>query len=296
MKILITGGTGFIGSALCLRLLENKKHTIIFLTRNPEKVKPPLQGISNLTQLDNGDVIEVVVNLAGEPIADKRWSKKQKQKIINSRIDTTQNLLDYFKSSEHKPQLLINGSAIGYYGVDESDYPINEDATGDTSFSSQLCQQWESVAMQAEKIGIRTCILRTGIVLGKEGGALSKMLLPFKMGLGGKIGNGKQWMSWIHLNDLVGIILYCIEHDNLSGPINGTSPHPVRNEVFAKSLGIVLRRPTFLAMPKIAVEVLMGQMGEELLLKGKKVLPVKVLKAGYKFQHPYLDEALLTCV
>ena len=296
MKILITGGTGFIGTALCLRLLENKKHTVILLTRHPDKVKSPLQGISNLAQLDNGVAIDVVVNLAGEPIADKRWTKQQKQRIINSRIDTTQNLLDYFESIEHKPKLLINGSAIGYYGVDESDDPFNEDATGDASFSSQLCQQWESVAMQAERIGVRTCLLRTGIVLGKGGGALNKMLPPFKMGLGGKMGNGKQWMSWIHLNDLVGIILYCMEHDDLSGAINGTSPHPVRNEVFTKALGKVLRRPTFLPMPTVAIKLLMGQMGEELLLKGKKVLPVKVSEAGYKFRHPYLEEALLISV
>ena len=296
MKILITGGTGFIGSALCSRLLENKKHTVILLTRHPDKVKSPLQGISNLAQLDNGVAIDVVVNLAGEPIADKRWTKQQKQRIINSRIDTTQNLLDYFESIEHKPKLLINGSAIGYYGVDESDDPFNEDATGDASFSSQLCQQWESVAMQAERIGVRTCLLRTGIVLGKGGGALNKMLPPFKMGLGGKMGNGKQWMSWIHLNDLVGIILYCMEHDDLSGAINGTSPHPVRNEVFTKALGKVLRRPTFLPMPTVAIKLLMGQMGEELLLKGKKVLPVKVSEAGYKFRHPYLEEALLISV
>lgn len=296
MNILITGGTGFIGSALCLRLLENKKHTVILLTRYPEKVKPPLQGISNLEKLDDGVAIDVVVNLAGEPIANKRWSKLQMQRIINSRINTTQNLIEHFENIENKPELLINGSAIGYYGGDESDEPIDEEASGDASFSSQLCQQWESVAMQAEQIGVRTCLLRTGIVLGKGGGALSKMLPPFKMGLGGKIGNGKQWMSWIHTNDLVGIILYCMEHDNLKGAINGTSPNPVRNEVFTKVLGKILQRPTLLPMPKIVVKLLMGQMGEELLLKGKKVLPAKASEAGYKFQYPCLEDALLTCV
>lgn len=296
MKILITGGTGFIGSALCSRLLEDKKHTVILLTRYPEKVKSPLQGISNLEQLSNDVGIDVVVNLAGEPIADKRWTKQQKQRIINSRIGTTQNLMDYFESIEHKPKLLINGSAIGYYGVDENNDPVNEEATGDASFSSQLCLQWESVAVQAEQMGIRTCLLRTGIVLGKGGGVLSKMLLPFKMGLGGKIGNGKQWMSWIHLHDLVGIILYCMDHDNLKGGINGTSPNPVKNETFTKVLGKVLQRPAFLPMPKIAVKLLMGQMGEELLLKGKKILPEKVLESGYKFQYPYLEEALLISV
>jgi uncharacterized protein (TIGR01777 family) len=293
MKILITGGTGFIGSTLCSRLLEDKKHDVILLSRFPEKVKPPFLSITNLGQLEKGVVIDIVINLAGESIANKRWTVQQKKRIISSRIDTTQKLIDYFKSIEHKPQLLINASAIGYYGIDGNDDPINEEATGDTSFSSQLCQQWESVAMEAEPMGIRTCLLRTGIVLGKGGGALRKMLLPFKMGLGGKIGNGKQWMSWIHLNDLVGIILYCMEHENLKGGVNGTSPYPVINKEFTNTLGKVLQRPTFLTMPGIAVKLLMGQMGEELLLSGKKILPTKVIEAGYKFQYPRLEEALV---
>ena len=291
MKILITGGTGFIGSALCSRLLEDKKHDVIVLSRHAEKMNTSFRCITHLEQLDVS--IDVVVNLAGEPIADKRWSKQQKQRIICSRIDTTQNLIDYFKSIEQKPELLINGSAIGYYGVDENNDPVNEEASGDASFSSQLCQHWESVAMQAEQMGIRTCLLRTGIVLGKGGGALSKMLLPFKMGLGGKIGSGKQWMSWIHLNDLVGIIMYCIEHDDLKGAINGTSPNPVINAAFTKALAKVLHRPAFLPIPAIAVKLLMGKMGEELLLNGKKILPAKAMAAGYTFQYPHLEEALL---
>lgn len=293
MKILITGGTGFIGSALCSRLLEDRQNDVILLSRYPENIKAPLKGVSHLEQLEKDVAIDVVVNLAGEPIADKRWTDQQKQRIISSRVDTTKKLIDYFKGVKHKPQLLISGSAIGYYGIYETDDPINEDASGDDSFSSQLCQQWESVAMEAESMGIRTCLLRTGIVLGKGGGALRKMLLPFKIGFGGKIGNGKQWMSWIHLNDLVGIILYCIEHENLKGGINGTSPNPVINKVFTKTLGKILQRPTFLPMPVTAIKLLMGQMGEELLLTGKKILPTKVMEAGYKFQYPYLDEALL---
>ena len=291
MNLLITGGTGFIGSALCFRLLKDK-HDIVILSRHPDAVKAPVTAISDLEQLKSDTVFDVVINLAGEPIANKRWSDQQKQRISSSRIETTQKLIAYFKTIEHKPKLFISGSAIGYYGTSETNDIVDETGSGDDSFSSQLCQQWEATALQAQALGIRTCLLRTGIVLGKGGGALSKMLPPFKMCLGGKIGHGKQWMPWIHLNDLIGIILYCIDHDRLKGAINGTSPNPVTNQVFTKTLGKVLKRPTIFPMPAVVVKLLMGQMGEELLLAGKKVLPIKVLDAGYKFQYEELEEAL----
>ncbi|RDH84780.1 MAG: TIGR01777 family protein [endosymbiont of Galathealinum brachiosum] len=290
MNVLITGGTGFIGSALCSLLLKDK-HDVVVLSRHPEKIKSPLRGISDLKQLVSDTFFDVVINLAGEPIADKKWSDQQKQKIIQSRINITQNLISYFEAMEHRPTLFISGSAIGYYGITASDEGIDETVSGDSSFSSQLCQQWESLALQAQKMGIRTCIIRTGIVLG-NGGALGKMLLPFKMGLGGIIGKGSQWMSWVHLHDLLGIILYCIDHAEMQGVINGTSPHPVTNRVFTKTLSDVLKRPSFLPMPAFVVKMLMGQMGEELLLAGKKVLPVKVLNAGYIFKYKQLKGAL----
>ncbi len=295
MKVLMTGGTGFIGSALCSRLLKDE-HEIVILSRHPDAIKAPLTGISDLAQLKSNTTFDVVINLAGEPIANKRWSNQQKQRISRSRLDETQKLIAYFKAIEHPPTLLISGSAIGYYGMGETDDPVDETGSGDDSFSSQLCQQWEAVALQAQDLGIRTCLLRTGIVLGKGGGALSKMLPPFKMGLGGKIGGGKQWMPWIHLDDLVGIILYCIDHDELKGAINGTSPNPVTNQVFTKTLGKALKRPTILPMPAVSIKLLMGQMGEELLLAGKKVLPKKALSAGYKFQYETLEKALLNIV
>ncbi len=295
MNVLITGGTGFIGSALCSRLLKDE-HDIVILSRHPDVIKAPLTGISDLEQLKSNTIFDVVINLAGEPIANKRWSDQQKQRISSSRLDETQKLIAYFKAIEHKPKLLISGSAIGYYGIGESNEPVDETGSGDDSFSSQLCQQWEAVALQAQALGIRTCLLRTGIVLGKGGGALSKMLPPFKMGLGGKIGGGKQWMPWIHLDDLVGIILHCIDHDDLKGAINGTSPNPVTNQVFTKTLGKALKRPTILPMPAVAIKLLMGQMGEELLLAGKKILPTKALGTGYKFQYEELEKALLNIV
>jgi len=291
MNILITGGTGFIGSFLCERLLENK-HDIVILSRNPEAVKSPIKGISNLKQLKIDESFDIIINLAGEPIAGKRWTDKQKDIIFSSRIDTTNNIIEYLKVVKWKPKLLISGSAIGYYGLSKDTKNIDEQGSVDDSFSSHLCQQWEAVALEAELLGVRTCLLRTGIVIGKSGGALSKMLLPFKMGLGGKIGDGKQWMSWIHLKDLVDIIVFCIENEQCSGAINGTSPNSITNMEFTKTLGKVLNRPTIFPIPSVVIKLLMGQMGQELLLSGKQVLPVAILKAGYKFQYEKLEDAL----
>ena len=296
MNILITGGTGFIGSTLCSRLLEEGNNKIVILSRHSEKIKPPIQAIAELNELKDNDAFDVVINLAGEPIANKRWSDQQKHQIFSSRINTTEKLIAYLETLENKPKLLISGSAIGYYGIDKTDTVIEEKDNGDNSFSSELCQKWEAVALKAEKLGIRTCLLRTGIVLGKNGGALNKMLLPFKMYLGGRIGNGKQWMSWIHIDDLIGIILHCINHDNLKGAVNGTSPNPVTNQAFTRTLGTVLKRPTIFPMPALVVKLLMGQMGEELLLAGKQIRPKKALNAGYIFKYKTLEEALIKIV
>jgi uncharacterized protein len=295
MNILITGGTGFIGSYLCDHLLK-RECNIVVITRYPDKVKPGIKGITNLDQIAGRMDFDVVINLAGEPIANSRLCAAQIYRISDSRLDTTKRLINFFKLSKNKPKLFISGSAIGYYGVGECNDSFNEDAVGDDSFSSQLCQQWEAVASEAEALGIRTCKLRTGIVLGKGGGALKKMLLPFKLGVGGVIGRGVQWMSWIHIEDLVGVILYCIDHEGVSGAVNGTAPNPVTNKSFTKALGRVLKRPTVFPMPAVIVKLLMGQMGEELLLAGKRVLPVKVTKEGYIFKYAKLDDALLNAV
>ncbi|MBT8139671.1 MAG: TIGR01777 family oxidoreductase [Gammaproteobacteria bacterium] len=293
MNILITGGTGFIGSALCSYLLD-LEHDVVVLSRFEDPGNGRVKTITRLEQPGQNAYYDVVVNLAGEPIANKRWTQRQKERIINSRVEITKSLLEHIGRAETKPELLISGSAIGYYGVAASDEPISEGAAGDDSFSSRLCKQWEEQALQAESMGIRTCLLRTGIVLGKSGGALQRMLLPFRFGLGGKIGNGEQWMPWIHLADLINIIVYCIENKQLKGPVNGTAPNPVKNKEFTKTLGAVLNRPTLLPMPGFIIKLLMGQMGEELLLSGKRVLPEKVVGAGYQFQYKSLDKALLS--
>ena len=294
MNLFITGGTGFIGSALCSRLAKDH-HRMVVLSRHPEKIKSPVQGIGSFEHLTDDMVFDAVINLAGEPIANKRWNDRQKQRILSSRLDTTQALISYFSRTDSKPKVFISGSAIGYYGIGKTDEPIDETGSGDDSFSSQICRQWETIALQAELLGIRTCLLRTGIVLG-YGGALGKMLGPFKLGAGGKMGQGTQRMSWIHINDLIGIILHCIEKDNIQGPVNGTSPSPVTNQQFTKTLGKVLNRPTFFSMPAAVIKIAMGQMGEELLLAGKKILPKKILSAGYTFRYEDLEEALADVV
>lgn len=307
-RYLITGGSGFIGTELIKELLlEN--HDVTVLTRNEITTakhfetlitneredfqsKTKVKTISSLDHLNPEKSFDVVVNLAGQGIADKRWSDTVKQQLIASRIETTKALYVFLKEVLVKPDVFISGSALGFYGLGDSDDEINESGFTDNSFSSQLCQQWETEAKAIAELGIRTCYLRTGIVLGKNGGALAKMLPPFKMALGGPIGDGKQWMSWVHLEDIVGMIRFAINNDAIQGAINGTAPQPVTNKIFSKTLGKALNRPAIFPMPAIMVKLLFGQMGEELLLAGKRVIPEKMTQAGYEFKYPQLENAL----
>lgn len=291
MKILIAGGTGFIGKALCKSLIQDD-HDITVVTRNPQNIKLPLKGIGSVDSLQLNAQFDVVINLTGEPIADKRWSEGQKRIITNSRIASTQQLINFMINAESKPKVFISGSAIGIYGITTSDEPVDEMKTGDGSFSSQLCTDWEAKALEANELGIRTCLLRTGIVLGENGGALRKMLLPFKLGAGGKIGSGKQWMPWIHVADVVSAIRHCMIDEQIIGPVNIVAPKPVTNAEFTRQLGKALNRPTLLPMPAFVVSLLFGQMGEELLLSGKKVIPQKLTTRQFKFQFNELELAL----
>ena len=290
--ILVTGGSGFIGRNLC-KMLANSGYQVVALSRSPviaAKVLPNLvQIIDDLNQLNQP--VDIVINLAGEPIADHRWSEKRKEKITQSRIQTSQTLFEYFRHSDKPPAIVISGSAIGYYGGGlAGNEPVAEDGAADSNFSSQLCSKWENTAQQFENLGSRVCFLRTGIVLGEQG-ALSKLLPAFKLGLGGPIASGQQWMPWIHIDDMVKIIVYAIEQE-ITGPINCTAPQPVTNREFAKTLGKVLKRPAIVPMPAVAVRLLFGQMGDELMVQGQCVIPQKLQQQGFEFKYNDLHSAL----
>lgn len=293
MNILITGGTGFIGQRLCAAL-KRDAHVLWVLSRQPDRVGArcgnDVHALGDLETLDPGVHMDAVINLAGEPIADKRWSDAQKQKLVDSRMGTTRAINDWMQRTGHKPAVLISGSAIGYYG-DTGAREVTEDSPPVNEFTHKLCRDWEEEALKAESLGVRVALLRTGIVLGKGGGALSKMLPAFRFGLGGPIGTGDQWMSWIHRDDMVSIILFLLQHEELSGAFNATAPHAVMNRQFTRTLGQVLRRPTLLPMPAFVLKLLFGEMSH-LLLTGQKVLPQRLLDHGFEFRFAELDVAL----
>ncbi|MCP4595576.1 TIGR01777 family oxidoreductase [Neptuniibacter sp.] len=292
MKILITGGTGFIGQHLIRKRLQAGDE-IYCLSRDPDKVERIFSGkVAALKALPDPEDFEVdaVVNLAGEPIVDKRWNEARKQVLRNSRIDLTTELVDWIAKLPVKPEVLVSGSAIGYFGSVEGGQKLGESADFTPGFTHDLCNDWEKAALSAESSGVRVCLIRTGVVLG-HGGALSKMYYPFKMGLGGPVGSGKQWMSWIHIDDEVEVIEMLLTHSQLSGVFNLTSPNAATNGAFSKTLGRVMHRPAILPMPAYAMKLLLGE-GAELLLEGQRVYPEKLLQVGYKFKYPDLEEAL----
>lgn len=294
MDFLITGGTGFIGTRLCGVLLEGG-HKVTVLTRDidkaREKVDKRIKLIASLDDLLGDSPCDVIVNLAGEPIAEGRWSGEKKKELIESRVSITESVVGLIGRLNKKPALLVSGSAIGYYGS-YGDEELTEVSEPHEEFTHELCSRWEESAREAEKFGVRVVLIRTGIVLGAGGGALSKLLPPFRLGLGGRIGNGRQFMSWIHIDDHIGIMLHTIKDSSLSGPINLTAPNPVRNREFAATLATVLRRPAILPVPGLLLKLVYGEMAEVLLLSGQKVLPRKAEDSGYSFLFPELEGAL----
>ena len=291
MNILITGGTGLIGRALIQHLHADR---IIVLTRNLASAAKRLpQNIELVTTLAdvNFDELDVVVNLAGEAIVDKRWSSAQKDIICQSRWQVTQSLVEKMQSATKPPHCFISGSAIGFYGRQNASAIDENHQNVYNEFSHHICKKWEDIALSAQSDKTRVCILRTGIVLANNGGALEKMLPAFKFGLGGPIGDGKQFMSWIHIDDMIAVILAAIYQPSLTGIINATAPMPVSNQEFSKTLSKVLSRPCIFRVPAFMLRILMGE-SADLVLYGQNVLPQKLLKNNFKFQYPALQVAL----
>lgn len=294
-KILITGGTGFIGRHLCDRLV--KEGCILYiLTRNAKQHRTENTHakfyLSNLSEMQNIN-IDIVINLAGETIA-QRWTAAAKQRIYNSRILTTRDLVNFMRLQKTPPSLFVSGSGVSYYGADgdKTFSEKNHSPTIDAGFASSLCKAWEDEASHALSLGIRTVFLRIGPVLEKNGGMLAKLLLIFRLGLGSQIGNSGQWLSWIDRDDLIELILFIIDQKNIDGPINATSPTPVSNKEFSLALAKALHRPCFLKTPEFIFKLIFGQMAEEMVLNGQKVLPEKSLDHGFQFSYPTIQQSL----
>ncbi|MGY4630985.1 thylakoid membrane protein ThyD [Thermostichus sp. OS-CIW-29] len=299
MRIVITGGSGFIGRRLVARLLEQGDQVLV-LTRRPEQARRILGESPNLKLLPYDpyqpqawaaalEGYEGIVNLAGEPLASSRWTETKKKEIRRSRVETTQALVQALASLNQKPQVMISSSAVGYYGSHPAGEPLTETDPPAQDFLAEVCQAWEAAARPVEELGIRLAILRTGIVLGPDGGALGQMLAPFQFFIGGTIGSGKQWLSWIHREDWVSLVCFLLEQG--SGVFNATAPNPVQMEEFCRTLGQVLGRPSWLPVPELALELLLGE-AAQVVLTGQKVIPQAALQMGFTFQYPQLKEAL----
>lgn len=293
-KLLITGGTGFIGQALVTYLLE-RGYDVYVWTRQAKrwqsKNSTQLHYFSALDSLPETLDLYGVINLAGESLAAKRWNPQQKQKLVDSRVSSTEQLITHLRQREAQLSVWINGSAVGWYGP-QGDQPLDEEASPVESFSHQLCSQWESAAAAATRFSQRVVLTRIGIVLEAKGGPLGAMLLPYRCGLGGKLGSGNQVWSWIHRLDLIRLFEWLLEHDAISGPVNATAPRPVTQAAFAKCLAQTLHRPCYAHMPAGIAKFLIGEFAEEVLLQGQHVVPSKALEAGFDFKYPELGQAL----
>ena len=294
MKILITGATGFIGHKLIdsLRL----DHELLLISRQPKLAAKQLSvdnsQVIHINELKNMDDVDVIINLAGESLANKRWTETQKRRISESRWIITEQLIQVLKQSRSKPRVWINASAIGYYGP-QSHFPINETYEPPfPDFASRVCHRWEALANQAKDFDCRVCILRFGLVLDSDGGMLEKLWLPFWLGFGTKLGNGEQMMSWISRTDLIRVILFVLAHDSLAGVFNVTTPNPVTQAEFATQFAAFLHRPRLLTAPGWLLKLMLGEMAS-LLLTGQNVQPQRLLEQGFQFLYPTLPEALM---
>jgi uncharacterized protein (TIGR01777 family) len=300
MHIFISGATGFIGRALVLRL-QRDGHSITAWVRDEERARGALGADVDLLPVEAGEqalrdalaVSDGVVNLAGEPLVG-RWTRTRRQAICESRVRLTERLVHAMQYAEHQPSVLVSGSAVGYYG-DRGDEVLTEDAAPADDFLARLCRDWECSALRAQPAGTRVVLLRTGIVLGREGGALGRLLLPFKLGVGGYIGSGKQYMPWIHLHDHVDMIAAALSDERFQGPLNVSAPAPVTNRDFGRALGRALHRPAVMPVPGFALKLALGE-ASSVLLTGQRAMPEKALDLGFTFRYPEIDSALAEIV
>jgi uncharacterized protein (TIGR01777 family) len=299
MRIVVAGGSGFIGKKLVSTLLQ-QHYEVILLSRTPEKVKKIFPAVcvefwdaktsKGLKNILNG--IDAVINLTGESIASKRWTVGQKQKIIASRVDSTRAIIAAIGQISRRPSVLLNASAVGYYG-DVPEGEVTEIHPKGNGFLADVCEEWEGEALKAQTSDVRVVLLRTGIVLYNDGGVLQKFLLPFHLFVGGPMGSGNQWFPWIHLQDEVNAILFALENKRISGPLNLSAPEPIRMVDFCKMLGKVIHRPSWLPVPSVVLKLALGEMAEPLLLHGQQVIPKKLIETGFAFKFPDLHSALI---
>ncbi len=298
MKIVIAGGTGFLGRPLTERLVA-EGHDVVILTRRAASQLParavvwsPGGNVGNAgAWASEIDGAHAVVNLAGESIAGRRWSVAHKQQILESRIRATRSLAAAIVNASRPPSVLVSGSAVGYYGPLGDELAVETTPAG-TDFLAQVCQQWEAEAHRAASQLTRVVCIRTGLVLERDGGALPQMLPPFKFGVGGPVGSGRQYWPWIHRTDWIDLVRFAIRTDAAAGPLNVTAPEPVRNVEFARTLGWTLRRPSFMPAPAFALRLILGEMADALLLSGQRAVPAKAGTLGFSFKYPRLEEAL----
>ncbi len=296
MRILITGGSGFIGQALCPVLLS-EGHELLVVSRHPARSAKRLpSGIQFKTSVAACADFEpeAIVNLAGEPIANRRWSQAQKTKLIESRTTTTASLVDLVAQATTKPKVFVSGSAVGFYGACGSE-PVTEDSAAGEGFAHELCAQWEAAAERARPYVERLCVIRIGLVLDQPGGMLDRMVPPFRLGLGGRFGSGRQCMPWIHRTDMVRIIAWLINHPTANGAFNASAPSPVDNATFSKALARHLNRPAVFPVPEFVLKTAFGEMSE-LMLEGACMVPQRLLDGGFEFSYPTLDQALAEIV
>jgi len=298
-KVLITGATGLIGTALAASLARDGV-PVVALVRDPSRAAPRLPGVTlhpwdaakGLPPVAAFDGVGAVVNLVGEPIAGRRWSEAHKARVRESRVLATRALVDALRARNDRPSVLVQASGTGFYG-DRGDDILTEASARGAGFLAEICREWEAEAEKAAELGVRVVMLRTGVVLSRAGGFLAKILPPFRLGVGGHVGTGKQWLPWIHLDDEIGLIRHVLATASVSGALNAVAPEPVTNAELTTALGRALGRPTVLSAPAFALRLALGgEMAEELVLASQRAMPVRTLESGYKFRHPLLAPAL----